>query len=364
LSPLCEVGKAPLTDDLFTFLVGSSPVQRSTLTWGDCPIALHIRRDGGEYPLIAMNFAYHPGPRSDYGQVARLVVVRIENVSAVVTLLEDISARAKRPRLHVVGGASRTIANCGWDELVLDHRVRSLLKDDFESFFAREAWFRENKLPLRRGYLLHGPPGNGKSSVVRAMLSSRALTAYTMRLFDARQDDSDLDHLFETAIQNRPSMVLLEDIDRAFPTTGETKSQISLQQLLNCLDGVGSGEGIVVVATANEPAILDPAILRRPGRFDRVVHFPNPSAELRYQYLQRLGPSLAVRNFQKAVEDTEGFSFAQLREVHVIAGQRAFGRKSEIGEGDLLMGIHTLRQSMGSASRKETAAGFCGRQED
>jgi SpoVK/Ycf46/Vps4 family AAA+-type ATPase len=59
-------------------------------------------------------------------------------------------------------------------------------------------------------------------------------------------------------------MVLLEDLDRAFPKTGETKSRISLQALLNCLDGVGTGEGIVVVATANEPTILDPAILRGP----------------------------------------------------------------------------------------------------
>lgn len=98
LPPLCEVGKAPLTDDLFTFLVGPSPVQRSALTWGDCPISLQIRRNGGGYPLIVMNFAYHPGPRSDYGQVARLVVVRIEDIPAVVTLLDDIGARAKRPR--------------------------------------------------------------------------------------------------------------------------------------------------------------------------------------------------------------------------------------------------------------------------
>jgi ATP-dependent 26S proteasome regulatory subunit len=210
-----------------------------------------------------------------------------------------------------------------------------MLKDDFESFFERQAWFRENKLPFRRGYLLHGPPGNGKFSAIRAMMTSRGLTAYTMTLFTDQQDDNDLNNLFELAVKNRPSMVLLENLDRAFPKTGETKSRISLQALLNCLDGVGSGEGIVVVATANEPTILDPAILRRPGRFDRVVRFSNPCAALRQQYLQQLNPGLPARHLKLSVEQSDGLSFAQLREVHVIAGQRAFERKGEIGEGEI-----------------------------
>ena len=89
-------------------------------------------------------------------------------------------------------------------------------------------------------------------------------------------------------MNDAPAMILLEDIDRTFPRTGESQGKVSLQQLLNCLDGVATGEGIVTVATANEPTILDPAILRRPGRFDRVVHFPNPSAVLRREYFCRM----------------------------------------------------------------------------
>jgi hypothetical protein len=158
-------------------------------------------------------------------------------------LIEDLDRRDNQPRLHVIGSSNRSIVGCKWDDLVLDYKVRSMLVEDFESFFERQAWFRENKLPFRRGYLLHGPPGCGKTSAIRAMMTSRGLTAYAMRLFDSQVDDSDLDRLFELAVKNRPSMVLLEDLDRAFPKTGETKSRISLQQLLNNLDGVGTGEG-------------------------------------------------------------------------------------------------------------------------
>jgi hypothetical protein len=359
----CEISKIPRSMSLFEILERRSNIQKSTLSWADCPIALRLCRGESEFPAIALNFAYHTGPRSDSETTARLIVARRENASEVMRLLEELDRRDNKPRLHVVGGSNRRIVGCQWDDIVLDYKVRSMLKDDFESFFERQTWFRENKLPFRRGYLLHGPPGNGKSTAIRAMMTSRGLTAYTMRLFDSQVDDGDLDRLFEMAVKNRPSMVLLEDLDRAFPKTGESKSRISLQQLLNNLDGVGTGEGVIVVATANEPTILDPAILRRPGRFDRVVHFPNPCSDLRQQYLQRLNPGLPARQLKLSVEDSEGFSFAQLREVHVIAGQRAFERTGDIGEGDLLMGIHALRQSNVSASRNGTAAGFLSRDE-
>jgi len=361
--PLCEIIKVTQPMDLFALLRAKSMIRKSTISWADCPIALRIRRQEFEFAIVAINVSYHSGPGSDLESTSRLIVAQRENASEVMRLLEELDRRDNKPRLHIVGSSNNRIVGCQWDDLVLDHKIRSLLKDDFESFFEREAWFRENKLPFRRGYLLHGPPGNGKSTAVRAMMTSRGLTAYTTRLFDSQVDDSDLDRLFELAVKNRPSMVLLEDLDRAFPKTGVTKSRVSLQQLLNNLDGVGTGEGVIVVATANEPTILDPAILRRPGRFDRVVHFPNPSRELRHQYLQQLNPGLPARQLKLSVEESEGLSFAQLREVHIIAGQRAFERKGEIGEGDLLLAIHALRQSNLTASRSGNAAGFHAREE-
>ena len=103
-----------------------------------------------------------------------------------MSLLEDLDRRDNKPRLHVVGSSNRHIIDCKWDDLVLDYKVRTMLKDDFESFFERQAWFRANKLPFRRGYFLHGPPGNGKSTAVRAMMTSRGLTAYTTRFFDSQ----------------------------------------------------------------------------------------------------------------------------------------------------------------------------------
>ena len=183
------------------------------------------------------------------------------------------------------------------------------------------------------------------------MLTSGKLAAYTLRLFDSHTGDEDMERVFERAVNHASAMILLEDIDRAFPRTGESKGKVSLQRLLNCLDGVATGEGIVTVATANEPTILDPAILRRPGRFDRVVHFPNPSALLRREYFCRMHKHFAAIDLDLVVTDSEGFSFAQLREAYIMAGHLAFEGSREICMATACFEQSTIVQIEGSEHR-------------
>ena len=263
------------------------------MEWGDCPIALKFYLHGTV--LVAINVPFFDGPASNYASIARLVIARRDCAREAIRLIGWIVRKDRQPRIQIQDGPARQISPCRWDDLVLAQTVVSLVRDDFESFFERKSWFRKNKLPFRRGYLFHGPPGNGKTSVIRAMMSSKGLTAHTLRFFDLHKDDSDLDRLFEEAMKDRPSMILLEDIDRAFPKSGESKSNISLQQLLNCLDGVGTGNGVVVVASANDARLLDPAILRRPGRFDRRGSFPKPKRRVAIEVLYQVQPQNRCR---------------------------------------------------------------------
>ncbi len=203
-------------------------------------------------------------------------------IADVVNLLKRLTATDRKSRLHVGHDRAKTVQKCDWDQLVLDPTVVALLKNDFESFFEREAWFRKMPLPFRRGYLLHGPPGNAKSTAIRAMMTSRGLSAYT---------------------EEASAIVLLEDIHRCFPRGGGSATKVSLQQLLNSLDGVASGEGIITIATANDPSSLDPAILKRPGRFDRVVLFSDPTPDLRRQYFVQMHPPFADLNLDEAIEE-------------------------------------------------------------
>jgi hypothetical protein len=354
--PLIGVSRAAPKVDFFAALQETTRDQRSKLDWQDCPVSMIFHSVAA--PVVALNVFYQAGPGADCESMTSVLIVRKECTKETIRLLEALDCRESLPQLYTHHGRARAIARCDWDDLVLDRSIVSLLKNDFESFWKREQWFHDRHLPFRRGYLLHGPPGNGKSTAIRAMMCSRGLSAFTIRLFDPQTSDADLDELFEEALTERPAIIVLEDLDRAFPRTGETKTQVSVQNLLNCLDGVASGEGTITIATANEPTALDPAILRRPGRFDRVVHFPNPSREMRLRYFLHMNPHHAPAAIQQTIADSSGLSFAQLREAAVLASQFAFERNDDVTAIDLLRGVHTLRETIVHSPTHSNSAGF------
>jgi ATP-dependent 26S proteasome regulatory subunit len=113
-------------------------------------------------------------------------------------------------------------------------------------------------------------------------------------------------------------------------------------------------DGVIVVATANDPTCLDPALLKRPGRFDRVVQFRNPDADLRREYYKRLSPALDGEQFEIAIENTEGFSFAQLRETYILGAQSAFEHGREVGVADVIEAVEL--QTAGSQELKTSVA--------
>ena len=100
--------------------------------------------------------------------------------------------------------------------------------------------------------------------------------------------------------------------------------------------------------------IADPAILKRPGRFDRVVQFRNPEPELRRQYHMYLSPVLTGEQFESAIEMTEGFSFAQLRETYILGAPSDIEHGREISVLDVIEAIEI--QSAGAMDVKTSVA--------
>jgi cell division protease FtsH len=121
---------------------------------------------------------------------------------------------------------------------------------------------------------------------------------------------------------------------------------------------VGSQDGVIVVATANHPEALDAAILKRPGRFDRVVQFRNPDADLRREYYRRLSPILRGEKFEIAISQTEGFSFAQLRETYILGAQLAFSDGREIRAEDVIEAIELHAAGTQNLKTSVAATGF------
>lgn len=323
--------------------------------WQDSPSSIRFKGLDG-----AVVVATVPIRDREVGNSMDCVIAKRQTAVRFLQLVQEVCPRGNSPRLWTYKGEQQEIAQARWSDLVLSESVVELVRRDFELFFHREAWFRENRIPFRRGYLFHGPPGNGKTSVIRAMMATGCLEAYTARLFDEDTNDGVIEELFRRASYRAPSLVVLEDIDRAFGSNHSfgKRSNVSLQQLLNSMDGLGTKDGIIVVATANDPAALDPAILRRPGRFDRVVAFPPPDAELRSRYFAKFNPHLVEEDLGKVAKESDGLSFAQLREIYILAGQYAFERNDRVTVSDLLDGIRALQEGITLVAKPKGKVGF------
>lgn len=331
--------------------------------WRETPVALWFK--GLKEGLVSASIPYVSFADGMRHKWQDWLLVNRRAVPHVLNLLGPLLADGPR-RIRMIGGRDIPLSTegCGWDSLVLDSQVIRLVKDDFAFFFQREAWFRRFRLPFRRGYLLYGPPGNGKTSVVRVLASHPSIRAFSLDFSNEELRNDALTELFDAASHWAPSLIILEDLERLYGNEdeGQNRTRITLQHLLNCLDGLGSKDGTIVVATANHPERLDPAILRRPGRFDRVVSFQPPSVDLRRQYLSMLTDHcLDCGAVSVAAKQSEGFSFAQIREAYVLAGQCAFQRGVEqILADDIMQGIAGVRNAAnGSAGRfGERGTGF------
>ena len=328
------------------------------LDWQDCPVAFNLRGLSRQVISVKVPVVFPPGdmPILPPSSGQHWFIVHREDAAKVLLLKQQVQDSTER-YLETAYGQTRLQARYDWNAVVLDSNARRMVRTDFELFFEREDWFRQHNLPYRRGYLLWGPPGNGKSATIRVMAAHPHIRPYTLDMSDLEEKSADVHHLFQKAAENTPALVILEDLDRAFPTEGKRTRErtVSFQTLLNCLDGVGTQDGVIVVATANDPTCLDPAILKRPGRFDRVVRFPNPDATLRRQYYGRLNPILSGEQFEAAIEKTDGFSFGQLRETYILGAQSAFEHGREVTVADVIeaidlqaAGAYDLKTSFGA----------------
>ncbi|KAL6298207.1 BCS1 N terminal-domain-containing protein [Sparassis latifolia] len=165
--------------------------------------------------------------------------------------------------------------------VVLAEGASERIEEDVKAFLRRRQWYVDRGIPYRRGYLLHGPPGSGKSSFIQALAGSLSYDLCLLNLSERGLADDKLIHLLSNTPER--SFVLIEDVDAAFNKRVQTsedgyQSSVTFSGFLNALDGVASGEERVIFLTTNHPERLDPALVR-PGRVDLSVLLDDATPE-------------------------------------------------------------------------------------
>ncbi len=199
------------------------------------------------------------------------------------------------------------------ESLVLRDHLYEEIVTDVQEFRASADWYRDMGIPWRRGYLLYGEPGNGKSSLVVTLAGQFEMDVYMLDLSSPRVTDSALTQLVNSVPEN--SVLVIEDIDAAFAQREKTDGGgISFSGLLNALDGVASNEGRIVFMTTNHKERLDPALIR-PGRADVHYEINNPTGEQIERLFLRFYPGSAdlAREFASRIIESRP-SMADLQE--------------------------------------------------
>lgn len=168
------------------------------------------------------------------------------------------------------------------ETVVLDGKMADYVVDDLNHFFSKKTadWYHNAGIPYRRGYLLYGPPGCGKTSFAQVLAGELGLDVCLMNLSNHDMQDDDLAELLRNAPPK--AMLLLEDVDAIFVERASGSSKkgggVSFSGLLNALDGAAAQEGCVIVLTTNHKEKLDEALIR-PGRCDVHVQITKASKD-------------------------------------------------------------------------------------
>ena len=252
-----------------------------------------------------------------------------------------------------------------FDNLILPAALRREIESDLAHFFASRETYERYGVPWKRGVLLIGPPGNGKTHTVKALINQTGRPCLYVKSFQCSYgtEHDNIRSVFARARQAAPCLLVFEDLDSL---VGDENRSF----FLNELDGFETNTGLVVLATTNHPERLDPAILDRPSRFDRKFYFDPPAAEERRRFIEvwngrlqeEMRMSAAARSALEGL--SEGFSFAYLKELFLSSMMQWIGSAEAGGMDEIAVArAEVLRDQMARAAESAEKPDPAARQE-
>ena len=280
-----------------------------SVTRGD---VVQINVMGRKIDLVVINFA----PTADAAIVNRKTEVKISEKP-----VKEDQASVPKVTYEDIGGLEEEVK-----------KVREMI----ELPLRHPELFERLGVEAPKGVLLHGPPGNGKTLLAKAVAGETNANFTTiggpeiMSKFYGESEER-LREIFKQAEENAPSIIFIDEIDSIAPkredVSGETERRV-VAQLLSLMDGLEARGKVVVIGATNRPNAIDPA-LRRPGRFDREIEINPPNKDGRLEILQihtRGMPLESEVSLEELADLTHGYVGADLSALCKEAAIRSLRR--------------------------------------
>ena len=259
---------------------------------------------------------FHKGNQNE-DEISFFILVSNQNYEGYLALrnqFDEWVQERDRSNLHirVIEGEDLSYTkDHTWEDLFLPEEIKSEVRNLVESFLASQDFYVKNRIPWKRGILLFGKPGNGKTSIIRTIMSVYPFKPVTIA---PGVNDEAVREAFSYAEEQSPALLYFEDLDSLL------EKNVDISSFLNLMDGISTKNGLLVVATANDIKKLKSNITDRPSRFDRKFEIPLPNQEMAYIYLKRWFGNLITtkkcKELAKYAEKYE-FSYAYLKELYI-----------------------------------------------
>jgi hypothetical protein len=295
----------------------------------DREIVLYFREDIDE--------SSREGPRRITG---------FRNEEALETFFREFKAfsilkERQRPTIRVYRGGEMKRPSLSWCDIILPSVMKKEVRWHVESFMAGESAYKRLGVPYKRGFLFVGPPGNGKTMLLKVIASNAKDWKVLYFSLPPGGDDENVDEVFQQARDLAPTILCFEDLDSLF------KREATLSHFLNKIDGFEETKGTLMLATTNHPELIDPALTKRPSRFDRVWMVDNPDRECRRLYIERNFKDIEDGLAYRMAANTDGFSVAHLKELYVSASMLAIDRGLDRpGEAEVMESLSALSKQI------------------